>query len=118
MSSLTKGQNAALPTGDVCDVVVSVEVAAAADLSALLVTEAGKVRTRSKSLALLADKVAQAKDPSQVFVFDAQAPDIDDLIKLLEPVVPRDEIEFGTIGPVIGTHAGPRTIGLGWVDAP
>jgi DegV family protein with EDD domain len=82
------------------------------------VAEAGKVRTRSKSLALLADKVAQAKDPTQVFVFDAQAPDIDELVKLLEPIVPRDEIEFGTIGPVIGTHAGPRTIGVGWVDAP
>ncbi len=80
------------------------------------VAEAGKVRTRSKSLALLADKVAQAKDPTHVFVFDAQAPDIEDLIALLEPIVPRDEIEFGTIGPVIGTHAGPRTIGAGWVD--
>ncbi|GEE00707.1 hypothetical protein nbrc107696_11530 [Gordonia spumicola] len=42
MSSLTKGQNAALPTPDV---VVSVEVATAADLSALLVTDAGKVRS-------------------------------------------------------------------------
>jgi DegV family protein with EDD domain len=80
------------------------------------VAEAGKVRTRSKSLALLADKVAQAKNPTQVFVFDAQAPDVDELVKLLEPTVPRDEIEFGTIGPVIGTHAGPRTIGVGWID--
>jgi DegV family protein with EDD domain len=80
------------------------------------VAEAGKVRTRSKSLALLADKVAQAKNPTQVFVFDAQAPDIDELVKLLEPTVARSAIEFGTIGPVIGTHAGPRTIGVGWVD--
>jgi DegV family protein with EDD domain len=80
------------------------------------VAEAGKVRTRSKSLALLADKVAQAKNPTQVFVFDAQAPDIDELVKLLEPTVSRSEIEFGTIGPVIGTHAGPRTIGVGWID--
>jgi DegV family protein with EDD domain len=81
------------------------------------VAEAGKVRTRSKSLALLADKVAQAKNPTQVFVFDAQAPDVDELVKLLEPTVSRSEIEFGTIGPVIGTHAGPRTIGVGWIDA-
>jgi fatty acid-binding protein DegV len=51
-----------------------------------------------------------------VFVFDAQAPDVDELVKLLEPTVSRSEIEFGTIGPVIGTHAGPRTIGVGWVD--
>jgi len=80
------------------------------------VAEAGKVRTRSKSLALLADKVAQATNPTQVFVFDAQAPDVDELVKLLEPTVARDDIEFGTIGPVIGTHAGPRTIGVGWID--
>ena len=82
------------------------------------VAEAGKVRTRSKSLKLLADKVAQATAPEQVFVFDAQAPDIDEMIELLAPTVARDQIEFGTIGPVIGTHAGPRTIGVGWVDAP
>lgn len=82
------------------------------------VAEAGKVRTRSKSLALLADKLAQAKNPEQVFVFDAQAPDIDELVELLAPTVSRSEIEFGTIGPVIGTHAGPRTIGVGWVDGP
>ena len=80
------------------------------------VAEAGKVRTRSKSLKLLADKVAQAAAPEQVFVFDAQAPDIDEMIELLAPTVARDQIEFGTIGPVIGTHAGPRTIGVGWVD--
>jgi DegV family protein with EDD domain len=80
------------------------------------VAEAGKVRTRSKSLRLLADKVVQATNPQQVFVFDAQAPDIGELIDMLSAAVPRNEIEFGTIGPVIGTHAGPRTIGVGWVD--
>lgn len=80
------------------------------------VAEAGKVRTRSKSLRLLADKLANATNPSQVFVFDAQAPDIDELVDMLAATVPRNEIEFGTIGPVIGTHAGPRTIGVGWVD--
>ena len=82
------------------------------------VAEAGKVRTRSKSLKLLADKVAAATNPQQVFVFDAQAPDMDEMVELLAPTVSRDQIEFGTIGPVIGTHAGPRTIGVGWVDAP
>ncbi len=49
------------------------------------VAEAGKVRTRSKSLKLLADKVAAATDPQQVFVFDAQAPDMDEMIELLAP---------------------------------
>ena len=40
--SLAKGQNGPL---DVSDVVVSVQLAAAADLSALLVTSNGKVRS-------------------------------------------------------------------------
>ena len=80
------------------------------------VAEAGKVRTRSKSLRLLADKVAEAPNAEQIFAFDAQAPDIDELVEMLSATVPRDQIEFGTIGPVIGTHAGPRTIGVGWVD--
>ena len=26
--------------------------------------------------------------------------------------MPRDEIIVGTVGPVIGTHAGPRVIGV------
>ncbi|WLP88595.1 MULTISPECIES: TerD family protein [Gordonia] len=42
MTALTKGQNAALP---VADVAISVQVGAAADVSALLVTDAIKVRT-------------------------------------------------------------------------
>ncbi|GAB07325.1 stress protein [Gordonia amarae] len=42
MTTLSKGQNAQLPTPDI---VVSVEVGAAADVSALLVTGTGKVRT-------------------------------------------------------------------------
>jgi DegV family protein with EDD domain len=83
-----------------------------------VVAEAGKVRTRSKSLKFLADKLAEAVHPEHVYVFHAQAPDIDELLGLLAPHVAREDIELGTIGPVIGTHAGPRTIGVGWVDAP
>lgn len=81
-----------------------------------VVAEAGKVRTRSKSLKFLADKLAEARSPEQVYVFHAQAPDVEELLALLDPIVSRDKIELGTIGPVIGTHAGPRTIGLGWID--
>lgn len=82
-----------------------------------VVAEAGKIRTRSKSLTHLAAKLTAATDPSNVYVFHAQAPDIDEFIEQLTGVVPRDQIEVGEIGPVIGSHAGPRTIGLGWVDA-
>ena len=82
-----------------------------------VVAESGKVRTRSKSLVHLAERLAAAADPKDVYVFHAQAPDIDEFLERVCAIVPRDQIELGEIGPVIGTHAGPRTIGLGWVDA-
>lgn len=81
-----------------------------------VVSEAGKVRTRSKSLSHLAAKLSAAHDPSGVFVFHAQAPDIEEFLDQLGKFVPRESIEVGNIGPVIGTHGGPRTIGLGWVE--
>ena len=45
-------------------------------------------------------------------VLDGNAPDVDDLLTLLEPIFPRDDIITGVVGPVIGTHAGPRVIGV------
>lgn len=76
-----------------------------------VVEEAGKVRTRSKSLRVLADKVA-AQPIDTLSVLHGMADDVDDLLELLEPIKPRDEIILGTVGPVIGTHAGPGVIGV------
>ncbi len=76
-----------------------------------VVEEAGKVRTRSKALRLLADRVKQGPFEN-LAVLHGNAPDLDELLDLLEPLAPRDEIVVGQIGPVIGTHAGPRVIGV------
>jgi DegV family protein with EDD domain len=76
-----------------------------------VVEEAGKVRTRSKSLKLLADKVASQPIDS-LAVLHGQAPDVDELLDLLQETFPRDEIVTGVVGPVIGTHAGPGVIGV------
>ena len=81
-----------------------------------IVAEAGKVRTRSKSIQQLIDKLAAAKQPEGVFAFHAQAPDIEELLERMTALVPRDQIQLGEVGPVIGTHGGPRTIGVGWVE--
>jgi fatty acid-binding protein DegV len=45
-------------------------------------------------------------------MLEGNAPDADELLTLLEPLSPRDEIIVGKIGPVIGTHAGPGVIGV------
>jgi DegV family protein with EDD domain len=76
-----------------------------------VVEESGKVRTRSKALRLLVDKVKEGPVES-LAVMHGQAPDLEELLDMLDPLVPRSEIVVGQVGPVIGTHAGPRVIGV------
>lgn len=75
------------------------------------VEEAGKVRTRSKALRLLVDRVKEGPFEN-LAVLDGNAPDRVDLLNLLEPLSAGEEIVVGQIGPVIGTHAGPGVIGV------
>jgi DegV family protein with EDD domain len=88
------------------------------DISSGKVEEAGKARTRKKALEVLRDKVAEAGPIEHVSVHHGFAPDVEDMLSLLDPVVPRDRIRVGVIGPVIGTHGGPRVMGVTWVSAP
>ncbi len=79
------------------------------------VEPAGRVRTRSKALRFLIDQIP----PGQVeliSVLHANAPDLDDFLEMLAPVVPDAEVTVGTIGPVIGVHTGPRVMGIAWID--
>jgi DegV family protein with EDD domain len=76
-----------------------------------VVEEDSKVRTRSRALKLLAAKASEGKI-EHLAVLHGNAPDLDELLELLEPVFPRDDIITGVVGPVIGTHAGPRVIGV------
>jgi DegV family protein with EDD domain len=76
-----------------------------------VVEEAGKVRTRSKALRLLADKVHD-QPVEEVAVLQGDAPDIDEFLDLIDDVAPRDKIVVGAVGPVIGTHAGPGVLGV------
>jgi DegV family protein with EDD domain len=76
-----------------------------------IVEEVGKVRTRSKALKELAAKAGEGKI-EHLAVLHGNAPDLEELLALLEPIFPRDEIITGVVGPVIGTHAGPRVVGV------
>ncbi len=44
-----------------------------------------------------------------------EAPDIDDFLDLIADRYPRDQVKVGNIGAVIGTHGGPRIIGICYV---
>lgn len=71
-----------------------------------------KQRTRSKSLRYLADKVRQFPRVEDLAVVHGDAPDCDELLDQLGAVYPRDEIIVSQVGAVIGTHAGPRVVGV------
>jgi DegV family protein with EDD domain len=76
-----------------------------------VVEEAGKVRTRSKALRLLADRVHE-QSVEEVAVLQGSAADLDEFLDLIDDVAPRDKIVVGDVGPVIGTHAGPGVLGV------
>jgi fatty acid-binding protein DegV len=80
------------------------------------VQEAGKARTRRKALEVLRDKVAEAGQVEHLRVTHGFAPDVDAMVDLLAALHPREAIRVGHIGPVIGTHGGPRVMGVTWLD--
>ena len=83
------------------------------DISSGVVEEAGRQRTRKKSLAWLRDKVAEYADEIETLsVMHAQADDIDDLVGMLSPLVDPSATRVGVIGPVVASHGGPGVIGL------
>jgi len=71
-----------------------------------------KQRTRSKALRYIVDKVRSQPNLENLAVMHGDAPDLDEFLDLLDPLVGRDNIVIGDIGAVIGTHAGPRVIGV------
>jgi len=88
------------------------------DISTGSVEEAGKARTRKKALDVLRDKIAEAGAIEHLCVTHGLAPEEAEMLDLLAPLYPRDQIRVGHIGPVIGTHGGPRVMGVTWVAAP
>lgn len=76
------------------------------DLSTGAVEEAGRQRTRKKALAWLANSLPS--NAQNVAVGHGLAPDIDGFVASLGVEVDRVSL----IGPVVGTHGGPRVVGL------
>ncbi len=84
------------------------------DVSTGEVIEAGKPRTRTKQLQWLRDKLFEQPVVDRLSVVHGDAPDIDTFLGLIAPRYPREQLTLASVGPVIGTHAGPRVIGICW----
>ena len=82
------------------------------DVTGGKVEQESKQRTRAKSLRYLAEKVREHPRVENLAVMHGDAPDVEEMLDLLAPVYPRDEIIVGDLGAVIGAHGGPRTMGV------
>ena len=85
------------------------------DISTGVVEEAGKHRTRKKSLEALRDKVLAGSPVEHLAIMHGMAPDIDVMTRLLD--AEGLEYRLGHIGAVIGSHGGPRVVGACWVES-
>ncbi|MEY2472053.1 MAG: fatty acid kinase fatty acid binding subunit [Actinomycetota bacterium] len=85
------------------------------------VEEAGKQRTRSRSLDQLIEiaKEHGAATAKPLAVMHGNAPDVDSFVDSLCGALgrSREDILIGDIGSVVGTHAGPRVIGIAYDES-
>ena len=82
------------------------------ELSNGIVEAESKQRTRSKSLRYLVDKVKEHGKVENLVVMHGEAPDLEEFLDMVSAVYPREDILVGDIGAVIGTHGGPRVMGV------
>jgi DegV family protein with EDD domain len=81
------------------------------------VEEESKQRTRVRSLRYLADKAKTSAAISRLAVCNGAAVDIDQFLAMLEGVQTEHPLVVTDLGPVVGTHTGPGTIGMCMVMA-
>jgi len=82
-----------------------------------VVAEESKQRTRARSLRYLADKARDSAPLSRLAVCNGAATDIDSFLEMIEGVRSEHPPVVVDLGPVVGTHTGPGTIGLCMVTA-
>jgi DegV family protein with EDD domain len=73
----------------------------------------GRARTRSGARSEMARRAAGASDGVRLSVIDGAATDIDEFVDAVETAVGHEVLVAG-LGPVVGTHAGPGTVGLAY----
>ena len=77
------------------------------------VVPVGRVRTHSKAIENLIDRAAALRPIEQIVVIHATTPDdLDYVVGRLRGLAPDASLVTGTLGPVLGVHTGPGTIGV------
>ncbi len=77
-----------------------------------VVEQESRQRTRGRALDYLAAKVAADAPLERLAVSNGAAPDIDAVLDRLRTVEVANELVVTDLGPVVGTHSGPGTVGV------
>jgi DegV family protein with EDD domain len=81
------------------------------------VAEESKQRTRSRALGYLTTKVAGDVPLERLAVADGACDDLDDVLIRLKDIATEHPLVTVQLGPVVGTHAGPNTVGVCYIVA-
>jgi DegV family protein with EDD domain len=76
------------------------------------VSEAGKQRTRAKAVATLVEKVKGLGQIEAMGFMHAEAGDAQEILGRFDDLFPKEDVISGDVGAVIGTHVGPRCVGI------
>jgi DegV family protein with EDD domain len=79
------------------------------------VAEESKQRTRTKALAYMADKVRADAPLERIAVADGACDDFPAVLAALEGIATEHPLLPVELGPVVGTHAGPNTVGVCYI---
>jgi DegV family protein with EDD domain len=79
------------------------------------VAEESKQRTRARALSYLMTKVAGDAPLERLAVADGACDDIDDVLASLRAVPGQHPLLSVQLGPVVGSHTGPSTVGVCYI---
>ena len=82
-----------------------------------VVAEAGRQRTRAKALAAVASVVRDNAPFERLSIVHGDASDVDELVAMVATVLTEHALVVSDVGPVVGTHGGPRIIAACWIKA-
>jgi DegV family protein with EDD domain len=72
----------------------------------------GRARTRSRAIERLLEMVSALGPLERVAVLHSAAPDHEEFVGRVSEMFPRVQVQVSEVGPIVGTHVGPRALGV------
>ncbi len=82
-----------------------------------VVAEAGRQRTRARALSAIVEVARQHAPLERLAIVHGHAPDIASVVTLAESIPVQHPVIVTEMGPVVGTHGGPRIVAMCWITA-